>query len=186
MIEIPFTKEHLEFAKVYAEKQTIGGFSNLASSDLKKASRYAFQITGVLSEAAFYIYRYGSIDKLKSLLDLKFETLRPAKKGDGGFDDSVVIDKKTRLIDIKGSHAEDRDRIKRLNLVIPEREFHQNMIYVCAFTVGKSRETPDSAVLQGWVFNEEISKRWYYDQRKYCVAVPDLRDMKEFDRYINI
>jgi hypothetical protein len=184
MIEITFTKEHLEFAKIYAEKQTIGGFSNLASSDLKKASRYAFQITGVLSEAAFYIHRYGSIDKLKSLLDLKFETLRPAKKGDGGFDDSTTIDKKTRLIDIKGSHVEDREKIKRLNLVIPEREFHQNMIYVCAFTVGKSREAPNCAILQGWVFNEDVKDRWYYDQNKYCVAVPKLKDMKELDRYL--
>jgi hypothetical protein len=184
MIKIPFTKKHLEFAKVYAEKQTIGGFSNLKSFDLKKASRYSFQITGVLSEAAFYIHRYGSTDKLQELLDLKFEALRPKKKGDGGFDDSIKIGKKTRLIDIKGSHTDDVEKIQRLNLVIPEREFHENMIYVCAFTIGKEREEPDYAVLQGWVYNEDVKDRWYYDRNKYAVAVPNLKNMKELDKYI--
>jgi hypothetical protein len=186
MIKIQFDQKHLEFAKVYAEKQTIGGFSNLKSFDLKKASRYSFQITGVLSEAAFYLHRYGSIDRLKDLLDLKFETLRPKKKGDGGHDDDVKIGKKTRLIDIKGSHTDDPEKIQRLNLVIPEREFHENMIYVAAFTVGKERETPDYAILQGWEFSENITDRWHYDKNKWCVKVPKLKDMKELNKYIGL
>lgn len=183
MIEIN-VKEHMDFIQKYAKKQTIGGLSNLSNFDLKKASRESFQITGVAGEVSWYLYRYGNIDKLKSMLDYKFETLRPERKGDDGFDDSITYNNKTRFVDIKTSHTIDEDRIKYLNLIIPKREWHQNMIYIAAFTVGKDRENIDKVVLAGWKFNEYIHKKWSYDENKLCVPFSDLSDMKDLNEYI--
>lgn len=184
MISVEIGKKYSDFIERYAEFQTIGGYSNLDKSDLKKASRNDFQRTGVVGEVAFYLHRYGSIDKLKELLDLKFETLRPTKKGDGGFDDSITFNNKTRLVDIKTSHVEHQDKIKFLNLVIPQKEFHPNMIYVCAFSIGPSRKEVNSVILAGWEINECINKRWKYDDSKWCVPVSDLRPMEELEKYI--
>jgi|ERR1700722_12258205 len=184
MIEIPIKQEHTSFIEEFAEKQTIGGFSNLASDDLKKATRLDFQMTGVAAELGWYLYRYNNFDKLKNLLEHKFQTLRPAKKGDGGFDDSITHNNKTRFVDVKSSHVESEDRIKYLNLVIPPREFHQNMIYVCAFCVGKTRQKVDKVILAGWEINECITKKWKYDPNKYCVPVNELRPMKDLEKYL--
>ena len=184
MITIDVNEEHIKFINKYAEYQTIGGFSNLSKSDLSKASRLNFQKTGVAGELAFYLYRYNSYKKLESILDSKFKNLRPAGKGDGGFDDSLTFNNKTRLIDIKSSHVEDEKKIQYLNLIIPEREFHTNLIYVAAFVVGPNRENPKKVILVGWAINEDVHKRWKYDPNKYCVPVSDLRDMRELEQYI--
>lgn len=184
MIEILINEDHLKFVRNYAEKQTIGGFSNLDKDDLKKASRYEYQLTGVVGEVAWNLYRYGSIDKLKDLLDYKFKNLRPQGKGDDGFDDSITYNDKSRYVDIKTTHVADIGKIKYLNLVIPPREYHQRMIYVCAFSVGKDRNIVDKVILAGWKFNEEIIKKWAYDNSKWCVPVSDLTDMKELDVYL--
>lgn len=184
MIEIEIPKECKAFLGEFAEKQTIGGFSNLAKEDLAKASRLDFQFTGIQGELSWYIHRYNSINKLKDLLDYKFANLRPANKGDGGFDDSITYNNKTRLVDIKTSHCESIDRIKRLNLIVPAREYHEHMIYVCAFSIGKTRQDVDKVVLAGWCINEDIHRKWAYDNNKWCVPVSELRDMKELDIYI--
>jgi len=184
MKKIELKNKYNDFINEYAKKQTIGGYSNLSKLDLEKASRLEFQFTAVQGELSWYIYRYGNYDKLKDLLDHKFQTLRPASKGDGGFDDSITHNNKTRLVDIKTSHCESVERIKYLNLIIPQREFHKNMIYVCAFSIGKSRDDVDSVILAGWCINEDIHRRWAYDNSKYCVPVNELRDMAELDVYI--
>jgi hypothetical protein len=184
VITIPITDIERSFISIYAQKQTIGGMSNLNKTDLNKASRFEFQLTGVAGEVSWYIHRFGNYDKLKTVLDEKFATLRPKNKGDGGFDDSITANEKTRLVDVKTSHSENIDRIQYLNLVIPQREMHENMIYVCAFTIGKDRSNIDSVILAGWEINECINKRWKYDSAKWCVPVQDLRPMKELDEYI--
>lgn len=174
---IQITQEHRDFIAQYAPNQDIGGFSNLSTHDLGKATRHDFQLTGIAGELAWYLYRYGTYDKLKKLLDQKFAELRPQRKGDNGLDDIITHNGTTRYVDIKSSHVTNHDKISRLNLVIPEREFHQQMIYVCAFTVGQDRSNVEEVVLAGWCANEHVHKRWKYDPNKYCVPVDELRDL---------
>jgi hypothetical protein len=177
---IPITQEHRDFVLKYGPNQDIGGFSNLGKEDLKKSSRLGFQYTGLFAELGWALYRYGNLDKLQKLLDFKFATLRPSGKGDEGYDDEITHNNFTRKIDIKGSHITNKDWISKLNLVIPEREYHEKMIYVCAFTIGLSAEdrlNVDEVVLAGWVSNEKVVERWRVDPKKYAVRVPDLRDL---------
>lgn len=177
METIKITQEHRDFVTKYAPGQDIGGFSNLASKDLGKASRLDFQYTGIYGELAWYLYRYGNYDKLKNLLEYKFAILRPTKKGDNGFDDEITHNGMTRFIDIKSSHVKDINKITNLNLVIPEREYHEKMIYVCAFTIGPNRERVEEVILAGWCANEQVTKKWFYDPSKYCVPISDLRKL---------
>jgi hypothetical protein len=58
------------------------------------------------------------------------------------------------------------------------------MIYVAAFTIGKSRDTANEVILAGWVIESDITKRWNIDPKKWCVPVNDLRDMEELEQYI--
>ena len=180
-IIIKIKKEHTDLVLKYGICQTIGGFSNLNKSDLAKASRLDFQYTGLYGELAFSLYRYQSIDKLKALLDNKFETLRPTRKGDNGYDDEITHNNFTRFIDVKSTHITHPDEIlsRNLNLVIPQREYHQKMIYVAAFPVGNSSDRADvhSVVLAGWVPNESVTKRWRYDEAKFAVPASELRDL---------
>ena len=150
---IKITQEHRDFVAEYAPKQTIGGFSNLSKDDLSKATRHDYQITGIMGELAFALYRYGNYDKLKALLDQKYRELRPARKGDNGLDDIITHNSTTRYIDIKSSHVSNIDKIMHLNLVVPEREYHQKMIYVAAFTIGNNRQEVKEVVLAGWPVN---------------------------------
>jgi hypothetical protein len=178
MIEINIESEKFDTIKKYAELQTIGGFSNLANNDLQKASRYDFQITGLSGEIAWYLYRYGSVDKLINLLDYKYQTLRPKNKGDDGHDDIITHNGTSRKVDVKTSHVMDENKISYLNLVIPEREYHTNMIYIAAFAVGVSRDQVKKVILAGWAANEHIQKRWKYDPKKYCVPVSELKKLE--------
>jgi hypothetical protein len=184
MIKINVKNKYADFLSEYSKKLDLGGFSNLASDDLSKASRHDFQTTGLIGEAAFFEYRYGSINKLKSNLDQKLEHYYRTGKGDNGFDDSITYKEKTRFVDVKTSHTENEEKIQYLNLVVPQREMHKNMIYVAAFTIGKSRTDIDDVILAGFSFNEDITKRWKYDDTKWCVPVKDLRDMKKLEIYI--
>lgn len=177
---IKINQEHRDFVAKYAPGQDIGGFSNLSSSDLKKSSRLGFQYTGIYGELAWYIYRYGDYSKLGELLDYKFANLRPTKQGDGGFDDKITHNGFTRLVDVKSTHVTDKEWISKLNLVIPEREYHENMIYVCAFTVGPSSEdrlNVNEVILTGWVANEHVVDKWVKDPKKYAVKVPNLKKL---------
>ena len=171
------TSEHRDFVARYAPGQDIGGFSNLSKNDLSKASRLDFQYTGIYGELAWYLYRYGNLDKLQNLLEQKFRELRPQRKGDDGLDDIVTHNGKTRNIDIKSSYVPNVDKIQYLNLVVPEREYHPDMIYVGAFTVGSDRRNIDQVMLAGWCANEHITRRWKVDPKKFCVSVQDLRDL---------
>jgi hypothetical protein len=189
MISISINAKYYKFINKYATHFTLNGFSNLSKQDLGKASRKEFQFTGLYSELAFYLHRYGSIDKLEAILDEKVKVLIPlfgtaASRGDGGYDDSITSNGKTRLVDIKGSHCENKERIQYLNLVIPERELHKNMVYVAAFTIGKTREAVDEVLLAGWCITEDITKRWKIDPKKWAVPVSELRDMGELEQYI--
>lgn len=184
MISISINEEHLKFVESKAPSLDIGGFSNLKKQDLNKASRLDFQFSGLFGELAWYLHRDGNYDRFKAVLDYKFNTCRKKNIGDSGFDDSITNNGKTRLVDIKSTHVEDTARIKYLNLVIPPREFHQNMIYVCAFTVGKDRRNIDRVILSGWEINECITDKWKYDNSKLCVPTSKLRPMEELEQYI--
>jgi hypothetical protein len=177
MIEIKINEDLINLTEKYAIQQDIGGYSNLATIDLAKATRLDYQYTALYGEGAWYLYRYQSLEKLGKLLDYKFETLRPTRKGDDGYDDKIIHNSKTRLVDVKTSHVTDEKKIPRLNLVIPEREFHKDMIYVCAFSIGKTRREIEKVILAGWCANEYVTKRWPYDPNKYCVPVEDLRNL---------
>ena len=186
MKTIVITEEHRKFIDIYADKQTIGGYSNLDKKDLQKFSRNDYQKTGIFGELAWYIHRYESYDKLKNLLDFKFETLRPKNIGDNGFDDSITYNDQVRFIDIKSSFVENENKIQYLNLVVPMREFHRNMIYIAAFTIGKDRRNIDKVILSGWCFNEDIKDRWKYDDKKFCVSVKNLKPIEGLNRYFNV
>lgn len=185
MHTILISKEHREFVESQAPRLDIGGFSNLASNDLSKASRLDYQYTGLYGELAWYLYRYNSFNKLKDLLDFKFENCRKNNIGDSGFDDSITFNNKTRFIDVKTSHVSAVDKIKHLNLVIPKREYHDNMIYIGAFSVGKDRRNVDEVVIAGWCFNEEVKEKWKYDSNKFCVNVSKLHNLKSLDEILN-
>lgn len=184
MISVGLNEDHFKLIESRAPSLDIGGFSNLKKKDLSKASRLDYQYTGLYGELAWYLYRYGNYEKFKNILDYKFDVCRKNNIGDSGFDDSITHNNKTRYLDIKSTHVEDEGRIKFLNLVIPPREFHENMIYVCAFTVGRDRKHVDKVVLSGWCINEDVHKKWTYDSTKYCVPIKDLRDITELEEYI--
>lgn len=174
---VEIRQEHRDLVSKYAIKQTIGGFTNLSSSDIKKATREHFQYTGLYGEAAWHTFRYGNLNKLRDLLDMKYEVCRENGIGDGGYDDHITKNGHTRIIDIKSSHREAND-VHRLNLIVPKREYHENTIYVAAFTIGKDRINVDSVILAGWVNNERVIKPWRQDEPdKKCVPVSELRDI---------
>jgi hypothetical protein len=184
MIVIDVKNKYNEFIEKYSKKLDLGGFSNLAKSDLNKASRESFQKTGLFGELAHFIYRYGSIEKLESNLDKKLEHYYKSGKGDAGKDDEITFNNKTRYIDVKTSHITDKAKIQYLNLIVPQREMHENMIYICAFAFGKDRENVEEVILSGWCINEDIVERWKYDQSKWCMPVRKLRDMGELEKYL--
>ena len=189
MIEITITTDHQAFVAQYSPIQTLGGYSNLAAADLGKSSRLGFQHTGIYGELAWHLFRRGNIDVLRTTLDNKAATLGLGKKGDEGYDDEITHNGRTRRIDIKSSHITDEARIPKLNLVIPEREYHTNMIYVAAFTIGTSspdRLNVSKVILAGWVPNEAVVDRWYYDAKKFAVRVPNLRNLSALKKlFIN-
>jgi hypothetical protein len=184
MIKINVKNKFSDFLEEYSKKLDLGGFSNLAADDLGKASRREYQETGLWGEIAVSMYRYGNIDQMKINLDKKLEFYYKTGKGDSGKDDVVIYNNKTRFLDVKASHTSSEEKINYLNLVVPQREYHQNMIYVAAFTLGKSRTEIDDVVLAGFCFNEDIHKRWKYDESKMCVPVNELRKMEELNIYI--
>ena len=184
MIKINVKNKFNDFLEEYSKKLDLGGFSNLASDDLGKASRKDFQITGILGEIAVSMYRYGNIDQIKINLDEKLKHYYKTGLGDNGRDDIVIYNNKTRFLDVKASHTTSEEKINYLNLIVPQREYHKNMIYVAAFTLGKSRTEIDDVILAGFCFNEDIHKRWQYDNSKWCVPVSELRKMEELDIYI--
>ena len=184
MISINIPSKYNTFIQEYSKKLTLNGFSNLNSNDLSKASRGDFQKTGLFGEIAFKIYKSGDATDLKNLIDKKLEHYNKTGKGDDGFDDSITYKGITRLVDVKTSHTDNENRINTLNLVIPEREKHSNMIYVCAFTIGKTRIDIDKVVLAGWCYTHDIKKRWTIDVNKWAVPVKELRPMSELEKYI--
>ena len=174
---IKVTDKHREIVNEFAPKQTIGGISRLQSHDLAKASRQDFQYTGIYGEIAWHEFRYGNTDKLIETLKLKFETLRPLRKGDDGIDDLLHFRNITKKIDVKTTHWKD-DEIGRLNLIVPKREYHENTIYVAAYAIGDSRQSPDHIILAGWANNERVIQIWRDDEPdKRCVPVSELRKM---------
>lgn len=189
---IEITTEMSDFVAQQAPRLDLGGFSNLKKADLSKSSRLGFQYTGLYGEVAWYCYRYGGFDRLSKLLDEKQLHHAKTGKGDDGHDDSIMFKNKQRLIDIKSSHCTDFSQIMQLNLVIPPRELHDNMIYVAAYTIGpdkQNREDVKRVVLAGWCFNEEVKDRWYYDSAKFAVKVKNLHPMSELinvDKSISI
>jgi len=182
---IPVTEKLTKFVASQAPRFDLGGFSNLKKADLGKSSRLGFQYTGLYGESAWYIYRYASLRKLKDLLDYKFDNYTKTGKGDGGEDDNLRFEGHDRLVDIKSSHITDFSQVRSLNLVIPPRELHENMIYVAAYTLGTdktNREKVDQVILAGWCLNEEVTDRWGYDPAKYAVQVNKLHPMHELNK----
>jgi len=175
MLTVKVNEQISSFVKFQAPRFDIGGMSNLGQNDLNKASRLDFQYTGLYGESAWYQQRYGSLTKLSSLLDYKYETFTNTGKGDEGEDDSLIINGEARKVDIKTSHVIDPDRIRSLNLIVPMRELHKDMIYISAFTVGPERTNVEKVLFAGWVFNEDIKDRFHYDESKFAVKVKDLR-----------
>lgn len=182
MITIEFKPEYKNIVDEYAPKQTIGGLTNLSSYDIAKASRQDFQYTGIYGEIAWHLFRYNNLDKLISTLDSKYKELRPLRKGDDGIDDLLSFRNSTRKVDIKSTHSVS-DNIEHLNLIVPKREYHENMIYVAAFIIGPNRQNPTHAILAGWANNEKITKVWRPDEpTKLCVPVAELRNISSLKK----
>jgi hypothetical protein len=186
MIEIVIDEKYNSFIEEYSKKLDLGGYSNLNKTDLGKSSRRDFQKTGLFCELSWNLHRYGNIDLMHSRLDNKLEHYKKSGKGDNGVDDTISYQGKERIIDIKGSHCQDAERIKYLNLIIPQRERHENqkMIFIAAFTIGTDRSTIDKVVLAGWTYGEDVVSRWRVDESKWAVEVRNLSDMKELEKFI--
>lgn len=177
MIEIPNTDEYRKIVEEYSIKQTIGGLTNLSNHDISKASRQDFQYTGIYGEIAWHVFRYNNLNKLIDTLDMKYKELRPLRKGDDGIDDILTFRNLSRKVDVKATHRPSDD-IYRLNLIVPKREYHENTIYVAAYTIGPNRQNPNNIILAGWANNERVTKIWRQDEPdKKCVPVSELRDM---------
>lgn len=182
MIIIDIKPEHKKIVDEYAPKQTIGGLTNLSNHDISKATRQDFQYTGIYGEIAWHLFRYKNLDKLIETLDTKYKELRPKRKGDDGIDDLLTFRGLTRKIDIKSTHCSNDD-IERLNLIVPNREYHENTIYIAAYTIGKSRQNVEKVILAGWANNERVVKIWRLDEpNKRCVPVPELRKMSLLEK----
>lgn len=175
---IQVTEAHKKIVEEYAPKQTIGGLTNLSNHDIAKATRQDFQYTGIYGEIAWHEFRYGKLDHLIETLDMKYKELRPKRKGDDGIDDLLTFRNITKKIDIKATHWK-TENIDHLNLIVPKREYHENTIYVAAYTIGNSRQDPEKIILAGWANNERVTKIWRADEPdKRCVPVSELREMK--------
>ncbi|SRR5258706_7899211 len=183
MVKIIITPEIRSLVHEYAPKQTIGGYSNLKRFDINKSTRLDFQYTGLYGEAAWYSYRYNSIQKLKELMDRKNEHFAATRKGDDGFDDQIVFCGEQRLLDIKSTHVDTEEKIAKLNLVIPPRELHPKMIYVAAFTIGTDRQTVQEVMLTGWCRTEDVKDKWHYDRDKFAVKVANLKPTEDLRKY---
>lgn len=183
MFEVEIDDKYRGIIEKYANEFNIGGYSNLGKADLSKSSRLGYQFTGLFAELGWRLFRGSSIDDFVSMLEYKVQVCKPNKIGDDGYDDHITHNNFTRKVDVKGTHVTDIDKIQYLNLIIPEREFHKNMIYVGAFTYGSTRENVTKVYLAGWTISECITKRWGYDEKKFCVPVRDLRDINRLKKY---
>src|SRR5271166_7087076 len=104
MKTVKIGKEYFPLVEKYATHFTLNGFSNLDKKDLEKASRKSFQFSGLYGEVGYSLYRYGTIDKLQEVLQKKVEILvplfgTPNVKGDGGYDDHITSNGKTRFVE---------------------------------------------------------------------------------------
>lgn len=183
MIKIDIPNEYRSLIAKYANEFNLGGYSNLNKDDLAKSSRLGYQYTGLAAELAFVLFRGRSIEDFEQMLQYKVDVLKPQRLGDNGYDDHITFNGFTRQVDVKGTHILSEDKIPYLNLIIPEREYHNNMIYVAAFPCGKTREDVSHVFLAGWEITEKIVERWYLDDRKFCVPVPKLRDIERLKKF---
>lgn len=178
MITVQIDPKYLPLVENYAAKLDLGGRSNLSSSDLGKATRNEFQYTGLFGEIAYRQWLYGHADDLFPLLNDKLAHYEKTSQGDNGRDDEITYNGFTRFVDVKSSHTNDIRRIKNLNLIVPENEFHEKQIYIAAFTLGSSRIKIDQVILAGFCYSEDLWRKWPIDRSKFCVPVTELRDME--------
>jgi len=185
VLTINIPAKYNEFIEEYSKKLTLNGFSNMSSEKLAEYSRTDLQCTGLQGEVAYAIYSQGTADHLAKLIDAKYEEYLITKKGDGGIDAQLVMDGKLINIDIKTSHITDEKKIRSLNLIVSENEFHPSQIYVAAFAISPERAKANKVILAGWAWSEQVAKkRWKFDKEKYCVPVRSLQDMMKLERYI--
>jgi hypothetical protein len=179
IINLP--KDVIEFINSQGSRFDIGGFSNLNKNDLNKATRHDYQLVGLGGEASWFLRRDGNIERWKKMLDMKYAHWEKTGKGDDGIDDIFYQDGIRKGIDVKTSHVEDIKKIQYLNLIIPKREFHDNRIYVAAFTIGPARNNFKHVALVGWIASHEIDDKllWKGDPsgKKYGIPMSKLHKL---------
>ena len=79
--------------------------------------------------------RWGAFNKLRAETSLALRGILESLESD-----DRQLDSESRKLRDFYRTAMDEEKIEKLNLVVPIREYHQNMIYVGAFTVGPTRK----------------------------------------------
>jgi hypothetical protein len=185
MLTINIPNKYDAFIEEYSKKLTLNGFSNMSKEKLAEYSRTDLQCTGLQGEIAYALYSLGTADHLTKLIDTKYEHYLQTGKGDGGVDAQLLVDGKLTNIDVKTSHITDEKKIRSLNLIVSQNEFHPGQIYISAFAVSPVRSKANTVILAGWAWSDQVEKkRWKFDKEKFCVPVRDLNDMMKLEKYI--
>lgn len=176
MINIAINENHRKLADIFAPQLNKGGHSNVPKKFSKSSSRLEQQYIGLYGEMAWFLYRDGDLDRFKNIMEAKIEI----GKGDNGIDDTITKNNYTRKVDIKATYSisldDFNDRIKNenINLLVPEREYRKDTIYVSACSIGKDKRNIENVIIYGWTINEKLNNKWKYSKDIYCVKPNDL------------
>lgn len=128
---------------------SIGGFSNVRTTQQRLATLSNDQLMGQLGEAALSHWFTGS---LKAYIEArKAKDLDPLM-GDNGRD---LLD---WPVDVKTTHAHCKLKdgsplpLEAYRLIIPQREFHQNLVYILALV--KKKKDHFRVNLMGWATSQ--------------------------------
>ena len=183
MITVQIDPKYLPLVENYAAKLDLGGRSNLSSSD--SSARQLVMSSNIRVSLVKSPIVSGYMDTPMIFFHSSMYKLAHYEKtgqGDNGRDDEITYNGFTRFVDVKSSHTNDIRRIKNLNLIVPENEFHEKQIYIAAFTLGSSRIKIDQVILAGFCYSEDLWRKWPIDRSKFCVPVTELRDMERLKK----
>jgi hypothetical protein len=177
---VKFDEDEMESIMSNAQKATMYGGSQIRSASSRQATCGDDQIAGQLGELALHKFFYGK-DGFKYYQQSRDKRNANPKKGDGGRD---LFDGEKHLdADVKCTRLQYGAKAIRYNMVVPEKEFYKDWVYIAAFC-GKTDESTDkndAVILAGWIYAsdiEELRDFKTYGKRHYC-GVNELRPMSE-------
>lgn len=170
MIRVKLSPEAVAFCRSRAEAASIGGVSRIRPQEERETHLRADQTVGMLGQAAFSKYWFGSFDPFKAA---RWVADMNPRSGDGGSDFLGMN------VDIKTSMMRRSQNPLDYHLWIRDREWHSDTVYVlCLVPESLSREGPVEVCLVGWITGKDVTKR-NGDRREAAaselLALPDVR-----------